>query len=251
MLTEGAVILDLCKEGDKKLEEEADKVYNKKGADKVAKGIAFPTCVSVNGVLSNFSPLPSDKEQSVLALKKDDVVKIQMGAHIDGYASIAGESVVVGESATDVRGDLIQAAYQASEIALRSVKAGQKNWEITAGIAKVLDEYKESTKIKGVEGASTNASSFGWRMAKDDIQAKKNITPFPTAEQRRDSDNSHTLEEGEVYSLTVAVTNATEAKVGCAYRLSSHPADLTSRQKTPRHTQRPFTAAYRPHTSLK
>ena len=88
-----------------------------------------------------------------------------------------------------------------------------KNWEITTGIAKILQEYKQNTKVKGVESASTVSNSFGWRMMKDDIQAKKTITPFPTSEQRRDSDNSHTLEEGEVYCLTVAVTNSEEAKV--------------------------------------
>lgn len=213
LIKEGASVLDLCREGDKKLDHEADKVYNKKGSDKVSKGIAFPTTINVNNVLSNCSPLPSDKDQSAVTLKKDDVVKITIGAHIDGYASIAGETVVVGDAAADVRADLVQAAYQAAEIALRSVKPGSKNWEVTAGIAKVLDEYKEKTKVKGVESGSVNAASHGWRLEKDDIQAKKTITPFPTAEQRRDSDNSHNLEEGEVYTLTVSMTNAEEAKV--------------------------------------
>lgn len=209
---EGAKVLEICKEGDKKIEEEADKVYNKKGV-KVAKGLAFPTTLSVNGVLANFSPLPSDPNFAGLELKKDDLVKVQIGAHIDGYASFAGETIVVGDEVKegDVRADLITAAFQASEIALRTVKPGAKNWEVTQGIASVLSEYKEK-KVKGVE-LTANSASFGWRMEKDDIQAKKTITPFPTSEQRRDSDNNHTLEEGEVYSLTVAVTNATEAKV--------------------------------------
>lgn len=208
--------MDLVKAGDAKISEEADKVYNsKKGAEKVGKGLAYPTTISVNGVVSNFSPLPSDKDQAALALKDGDLVKIQIGAHIDGYATIAGESLIVGKDASfsDVKADLVQAAYQASEIALRSVKPGSKNWEVTQGIAKILDEYKEKTKVKGVEAPLNNATSFGWRLQKDDIQSKKTITPFPTPEQRRDSDNTHTLEEGEVYSLTVAVTNATESKV--------------------------------------
>ena len=215
---EGASILELCKAGDKAIEDEADKVYNKKGAEKVGKGLAYPTCLSVNGVLGNFSPLPTDTVHGAAKLKNGDLVSIQLGAHIDGYAVIGGESLVVaGESSSAVEGvqaDLLQAAYQAAEISLRAAKPGLKNWEIAAGISKIIEEYKEkSPKLKGVESASTNAQAFGWRMSKDDIQNKKTIIPFPTSEQRRDSDNTHTLEEGEVYSLTVAVTNAEDGKV--------------------------------------
>lgn len=216
-----ATILDICKAGDKQIEIEAEKVYNNKSksGEKVNKGLAYPTSLSVNGVISNFSPLPTDTEHANLKLKDNDVVKIILGAHIDGYASVGGETIIIGSKDTtiqdDVRADLTTAAYQATEIALRSAKTGSKNWEITNGITKVLDEYEDGKyKIKGLESAVTNATSFGWRMIKDDIQAKKTITPFPTAEQRRDSDNTHTLEEGEVYQLTVAVTNSEDAKVG-------------------------------------
>lgn len=221
LCTVDAVILDICKAGDKAAEAEAEKVYNTKpkaGEKKITKGLAYPTCLSVNGVIANFSPLPTDTENANLKLKENDLVKITLGAHIDGYASVGGESIIVRASndkplEDDVKADLVTAAYQAAEAALRSAKAGSKNWEITSGIARVLDEYKDGKfKVKGVESAVTNAASFGWRMQKDDIQAKKTITPFPSSEQRRDSDNSHTLEEGEVYQLTVAVTNADEPK---------------------------------------
>lgn len=231
---DGASVLDICKKGDETVAEEADKVYNKKGAEKVGKGLAYPTSLSVNGTIGNFSPLPTDTTYGALKLKNGDLVSIQLGAHINGHAVIGGESLVVsaeGEaSITDVKADLIQAAYQAAEIALRSAKPGQKNWEITEGISKILSEYKEKApKIKGVESASTNASAFGWRMSKDDIQNKKTITPFPSSEQRRDSDNTHTLDEGEVYSLTVAVTNADEGK---AKDSTTHPTSIYCRLPT-------------------
>jgi len=229
---EGITVLELAKQGDKLIESEADKVYNKKGAEKVAKGLAYPTCVSVNNVLANFSPLPTDTVNGAVALKAGDVVKITVGAHIDGYASIAGETLVVGSESVDdpAKADIIQAAYQASEIALRAVKPGNKNWEVSNAIAKILDEYKgKDAKVRGVEVVSTTASAPGWRMQKDDIQAKKTITPFPTLEQRRDSDNTHTFEEGEVYSLTVAVTNGEDAK---AKDSASHPTSIYCRLPT-------------------
>lgn len=112
---EGAKVLELCQLGDSKVEEGVASVYSKKGADKVAKGALFllsfsarvnarmlmrsigsahPTCVSVNSVLQNYSPLPSDVTAAAQELKKDDVVKIVVGVHIDGYASIDGETCV-------------------------------------------------------------------------------------------------------------------------------------------------------------
>ena len=55
-------------------------------------GIAFPTTLSVNNVLQHFSPVPSDKEAAAQTFKKDDVVKVVAGAHIDGYPVVAGET---------------------------------------------------------------------------------------------------------------------------------------------------------------
>ena len=61
-------------------------------------------------------------------------------------------SIVVGtESVSGVKADLIQAAYQAAEIALRSVKPGVRNWEVTDAIKNLLKEY-ESSGVKGLEG---------------------------------------------------------------------------------------------------
>lgn len=50
-----------------------------------------------------------------------------------------------------MRADLLAAANTAVEAALRSVKAGGKNWDVTDSIKQVLAEY-EGKGIKGVEG---------------------------------------------------------------------------------------------------
>ena len=63
-------------------------------------------------------------------------------------------SVVVSPPSTpitDIRATLLQAAYQAGEAAIRAVKPGSKNWEVTDAIKKVLAEY-EKAGVKGVEG---------------------------------------------------------------------------------------------------
>lgn len=55
--------------GDNWMLEELDKVYNKK---QIFKGIAFPTCISVNEVCGYNSPMPEDSTP----IKEGDLVKI-------------------------------------------------------------------------------------------------------------------------------------------------------------------------------
>ena len=62
--------------------------------DSLCTGLAFPTCLSINSIICHFSPLPSDSIHSDLTLSKGDVVKIVIGAQIDGYASISAETCV-------------------------------------------------------------------------------------------------------------------------------------------------------------
>lgn len=63
-LAVGADIHTLCQESDKFIEEELKKVFNNKKSKKLERGIAFPTCISVNNVFGHYSPM-SD-ESSVL-----------------------------------------------------------------------------------------------------------------------------------------------------------------------------------------
>ena len=56
----GADIYTVCQEGDKFMEEELRKVFNNKKSKKLERGIAFPTCVSVNHVMGHFSPMKDE-----------------------------------------------------------------------------------------------------------------------------------------------------------------------------------------------
>jgi len=61
------------------------------------KGIAFPTCVSVNEICGHYTPLISDtddKEKEFAVLRVDDVVKVDIGVHIDGYIALAAHTIV-------------------------------------------------------------------------------------------------------------------------------------------------------------
>jgi methionine aminopeptidase len=56
----GADIYTVCQEGDKFIDEELKKVFNNKKSKKLERGIAFPTCVSVNQVMGHYSPMQDE-----------------------------------------------------------------------------------------------------------------------------------------------------------------------------------------------
>lgn len=111
----GAKVVDICDFGDKLIDSELAKQYTKK---KLEKGPAFPVCISVNEIAGHYSPLVSDsedKEKEFAIIKEGDVVKIDLGAHIDGFIALAAHTVVAkADKAAPVEGrkaDVVVAAY--------------------------------------------------------------------------------------------------------------------------------------------
>jgi len=205
LCVEGAKILDICVEGDKLIEEGTGAVYNKsvKGV-KVAKGLAFPTCVSVNNCVAHFSPLASDPLSSQV-LAKDDVVKVHVGAQIDGFAAISAETIVVGASAdepvTGRRADVIQAAWHAAEAAMRIVKVGNKNWAVTEAVAKVAAAWG----CKPVEGM------LSCQQSQNVIDGKKRIILNPSESQKKEFETI-TFAENEVYGVDILISSGEDGK---------------------------------------
>lgn len=67
----GASVREICEYGDQLLTEETSKVFKKE--KDLKKGIAFPTCVSVNNCICHFSPVPSEPDYT---LQLGDVAKV-------------------------------------------------------------------------------------------------------------------------------------------------------------------------------
>jgi methionine aminopeptidase len=80
-------------------------------------------------------------------LKAGDVLKISLGAHIDGFAGILADTIVVpekegaDEEITGRKADVLTAAWLASEVATRLVKPGNKNYDVTDAVAKVAKAF--------------------------------------------------------------------------------------------------------------
>ncbi|KAF9787508.1 proliferation-associated protein 1 [Thelephora terrestris] len=205
LCVEGAKILDICLEGDKLIEQGTGAVWNKsvKGV-KVLKGLAFPTSISANNCVAHFSPLASDPLSSQ-TLAKDDVVKIHLGAHIDGFAAVTAETIVVGASpenpVTGRRADVLKAAHTAAEVAMRLVKVGNKNWAVTEAVNKVAATWG----CKPVEGM------LSCQQEQNVIDGKRRIVLNPTEAQRREFDTV-TFAEGEVWGIDVLVSSGEDGK---------------------------------------
>ncbi|KAJ3014688.1 Proliferation-associated protein 2G4 [Thoreauomyces humboldtii] len=197
-IADGVKLTDICALGDRTIEELAEKVYNNK-KDKISKGIAFPTCVSPNTAICHMSPLASDPEGAIV-LKTGDVVRIELGAHIDGYISQVAHTLVIGATKENpIKGrqaDVIQAAYLATEAAIRLLKPGNTNTQVTEAIQKIAEEF-ECSPVEGM---------LSHQVSRNVLDGKKQIILNPSENQKKDVEES-TFEEGEVYSLDILVSS--------------------------------------------
>jgi len=188
---EGADIIDLCSLGDKLIQEKTATVYNKKEKGrKIEKGVAFPTCVSVNELCGHFCPLRGESKP----LAAGDVVKIDLAAHIDGFITSGAHTVVVGEGEVEGRkADVLMATWMAAEVALRAIKVGGTNSHVTSVINKAAGEYKCSV-VQGV---------LSHQMKQYVIDGNKVIISKETADEKVDEVE---FQLNEVYAVDIIVS---------------------------------------------
>ncbi|CRL02215.1 CLUMA_CG015415, isoform A [Clunio marinus] len=191
----GVSVKAICEKGDRFLTQETEKKY--KDDKEMKKGIAFPTCLSVNNCICHFSPSKNDPD---LILKEEDLVKIDLGAHIDGYIAVVAFTLVVGASLEKkVKGrkaDVILAAYNAAQATLRLVKNGKGNYEVTEAVQKIA----ESFKCKPIEGMLSH------QLKQFKIDGEKTIIQNPTAAQKKEHEKVE-FENYEVYAMDVLVSS--------------------------------------------
>ncbi|MCZ7392406.1 MAG: type II methionyl aminopeptidase [Candidatus Methanoperedens sp.] len=89
---------------------------------------AFPCNISINEIASHYTP-----EDYVPRFKKGDVVKIDIGAHIDGYIA---DTAVTLEIGTKNHARLILACDEALEKAIASIKDRAQ----TGAVGKIIEE---------------------------------------------------------------------------------------------------------------
>lgn len=195
LIKPGSKVFDICVGGDEFIESKLSDVYNNRKTKKISKGIAFPTSVSPNNIAAYLSPIAST-EESNFELKEGDVVKIQLGAQIDGFASILADTIVVGKSEITGRAaDAIAAAFYASEAAIRTIKPGNRNWDVTSIVEKLVKNF-ECVPLEGM---------LSHNQEKDVLIGPKEIIINPS-ESQKSQVSTCTFEEGEVYGLDILVS---------------------------------------------
>jgi len=106
--------------------------------------------------VAHLSPIESEPEGKI-TLKAGDMLKISLGAHIDGFPGVLADTYVVpsepseettegeskgtGDIVTGRKADVLMAAWLASEAAIRLVKSGNKNYAVTDAVAKVAGAF--------------------------------------------------------------------------------------------------------------
>jgi methionyl aminopeptidase len=192
----GAKVADICGLGDKTIEEEAAKFYNKKDKDgnKIDKGIAFPTCVSVNNQVCHNSP----EDDDTTVLEEGQAVKLDLGAHVDGYIAVVANTVVLmgdmNAPVTGVQADAMQAAITAGEAAIRKLRPGVSNQEVGKAIERVAEDFG----VHVVEGVLTHS------MKRFVIDGNKVVLNKTSPELKADDE---TIELNEVYALDIVMSS--------------------------------------------
>ncbi|RWS30163.1 proliferation-associated protein 2G4-like protein [Leptotrombidium deliense] len=190
----GESVIKICEFGDNMLNEETNKVFKKE--KDLKKGIAFPTCISVNNCICHFSPLKSEPDY---LLQDGDIVKLDLGAHIDGFIAVVAHTLVVGASSstpiTGKKADVVLAAHYAAEVAQRLVRPGGENYAVTDAIQKAA----ESFKCKPISGMLSH------QLKQFRIDGEKSIIQNPTEAQRKEHEKCE-FELHEVYAIDVLIS---------------------------------------------
>jgi curved DNA binding protein len=144
-------------------------------------------------VVGHFSPLADCPAE----IKEGDMVKIDLGAHIDGYIAQAAHTLVVQpEGAGPITGraaDVVAATNACYEAAARLIRPGKKASEV----APVLNAIAEAYGCNLVEGVMSHL------MTRFIIDADKVVLNRPPPDQRTEDME---FEEGEVYAVDVIMS---------------------------------------------
>jgi methionyl aminopeptidase len=158
---------------------------------------AFPCNVSINEVTAHYSSPPGDES----TIKTGDLVKIDLGAHVDGYIADSAVSVLVGDDSNtydgllndsdqDLNLKMIETAEQALESAISIIRDGIE-------IGKVGTAIEETINNNGLNSVSnlTGHSMDRWILHSG--------LSIPNVKE----DNHHIIKEGDVLAIEPFVTD--------------------------------------------
>src|SRR5438309_2509145 len=119
LVSDGVLLLDVA--------EEVEDLMRKKGARP-----AFPTCISIDDIAAHYSPTHDD----ALRFRRGNVVKLDLGAQLDGWIADTAVTVEVGTRNWTA---LARASELALQTAIEAVHAGVETRSIGEGIQRAIE----------------------------------------------------------------------------------------------------------------
>jgi methionyl aminopeptidase len=142
---------------------------------------AFPCNVSVNQIAAHYSPPANDSTR----IGEDDVVKVDIGAHLDGYIADTAFTVAPGAKV-----EMVQAVERALEEAIKAVKPGIDVGEV----GRAIEETARATGFKPIRNLT------GHSLARWDLHAGLTI---PNVKE----ETGQVLRVGDVVALEPFITD--------------------------------------------
>ena len=149
---------------------------------------AFPVDIGVNYSAAHDSPRFNDER----TLKKGDVVKLDLGVHVNGAVTDTAVTIEIG---TNNYSKLIESSEQALKKAIELAKPGTEVWKIGKAIKETIDSY----------GFTPIINLSGHIVDKFEVHAKPSIPNY-------DNGDTTKLEEGQVFAIEPFSTDG-EGKV--------------------------------------
>jgi methionyl aminopeptidase len=152
--------------------------------------MAFPINVSLNDCAAHDTANIKDER----SLKKGDVVKIDVGVHIDGYIADTAKTIEIG---SEKHKDLVIAAEKALDAAIKLSKPGTKLWELGEAIEKEMAS----------RGFNPIRNLSGHGLERYNLHSGTNVPNY--------NNNDRTeLEEGEVIAIEPFATTGVGVVIG-------------------------------------
>jgi methionyl aminopeptidase len=159
---------------------------------------AFPCNVSINEITAHYTSPPGDES----IIKNGDLVKIDLGAHVDGYIADSAVSVFIdGNKDSDIENNkeqidqdlnnkMIETAKEALEAAINTIRDGVE-------IGKIGQAIEETINNRGFKSVSnlTGHSMDRWILHSG--------VSVPNIKE----DNKHKVQEGDVIAIEPFVTD--------------------------------------------
>lgn len=202
-------VLLLCKECEKYIIEQTNQVY----PEIKHKGISFPVCISKN----NYAGYK--RNNHVEYIEESDLLKIEMGVHIDGYVAVLCHTYLVKNTKNikdkEKKARVMKAAIESAREILKIMKPGKLNKEIVNILNESAKEFSCNLPISDSFGSIPGVLSH---------QVSKNIIDNYNTDEvgiihrfilNRENPlydctmNELELEENEVYVIDIVFSSGT------------------------------------------